>query len=455
MSTKSSRLPGKVLAAFTFNSLASNALMILNMYYLLFFYTDVLLIPPEAATVIFTIARFWDVINDPMMGVICDRTRSKEGKSRFWMRRVAIPGGVFLALSYFCPNWATPAKILWAGAMYILQGMAQTAISIPTNALIVTITSDRNERVLIGQLSAIPSTLANVLIPALTLPFASMFPSMGTGFFILAAIIGVLYITGILAVQHVTKGMDPDTSHAEFVDNNSKKKMSIFAMVKAGFQNKYSTLVLLANVSYMLLSGMMGSTLIYYMRYYVGNEGLMGTYSSALAVGMVLSILVMGFVAKKIGNANSVILGAALCLVAFVPRIITGDKVAWVFAICIAVMGFGSGLISNMAMQCRNDAITYSQLQGKDISGILISLYTFAQKLGNAVSSVIAAGLLAFVNYTPGEKPTEQAIHLFYAENILVPIGIALLVVVFMLAVSRMERKLVKDMAAADSQQAG
>ena len=455
MSPKPNRLPGKVLGPFILNKFANNALLMLNMYYLLFFYTDVLLIPPAAATVIFTIARLWDAINDPMMGAICDRTRSKEGKSRFWLRRIAIPGGVFLALSYFCPNWATTPKILWAGAMYILQGMAQTAISIPVEALVISIVPDRGERVRLGQLSAIPTMLTNVLIPAITLPFVRQFVTMGTGFFVLAAVIGVLYAASTLLLQHVTKGMDPDTSHAEFVDNSSQEKMSIFAMVKAGFQNKYSTLVLLANVSYMLLSGMMGSTLIYYMRYYVGNEGLMGTYSSALAVGMVLSILVMGFVAKKIGNANSVILGAALCLVAFVPRIITGDKVAWVFAICIAVMGFGSGLISNMVMQCRNDAITYSQLQGKDISGILVSLYTFAQKLGNAGSSVIAAGLLAFVNYTPGEKPTEQAIHLFYAENILVPIGIALLVVVFMLAVSRMERKLVKDMDAADSQQAG
>lgn len=115
MSKKSNRLPGKVIAAYTFSSLATNSMWMLNNYFLLFFYTDVLLIPAKAATVIFTIARFWDAINDPMMGVICDRTRSKDGKSRFWLRRIAIPGGVFLALSYFCPSWATPAKIIWAG----------------------------------------------------------------------------------------------------------------------------------------------------------------------------------------------------------------------------------------------------------------------------------------------------------------------------------------------------
>ena len=62
------KLPGKVIAAVTFNDLASNCMWMLINYYLLFFYTDVLLIPASAATVIFTIARIWDVINDPMMG---------------------------------------------------------------------------------------------------------------------------------------------------------------------------------------------------------------------------------------------------------------------------------------------------------------------------------------------------------------------------------------------------
>ena len=45
------KLPGKVIAAVTFNDLASNCMWMLINYYLLFFYTDVLLIPASAATV--------------------------------------------------------------------------------------------------------------------------------------------------------------------------------------------------------------------------------------------------------------------------------------------------------------------------------------------------------------------------------------------------------------------
>ena len=130
-----------------------------------------------------------------------------------------------------------------------------------------------------------------------------------------------------------------------------------------------------------------------------------------------------------------------------IPRIITGDKSIVVFFICIVLMGFGSGLIANMMRQCRNDAATYSQLQGVDISGALCSLYSFSQKLGQAVSAIIAAGLLAAVDYTPGETPDAATLDLFFAENLLIPMATVVAVVAFLIPVIRMEKKLVKDIA--------
>ena len=197
----------------------------------------------------------------------------------------------------------------------------------------------------------------------------------------------------------------------------------------------------------MLNAGLMGSTLVYYFRYNVGNDNLMGLYSTALMVGMLVCIPLMGLIARKLGNVKSVLLGAALCFMAGIPRIITGDKSIVVFFICIVLMGFGSGLIANMMRQCRNDAATYSQLQGVDISGALCSLYSFSQKLGQAVSAIIAAGLLAAVDYTPGETPDAATLDLFFAENLLIPMATVVAVVAFLIPVIRMEKKLVKDIA--------
>lgn len=448
------KLPARVVASYTFNSLATNSMWMLNNYFLLFFYTDVIRIPAAAASVIFLIARVWDAINDPMMGVICDKTKSKEGKSRFWMKRIAIPGGMFLALSYFCPDWATPAKILWAGFAYILQGMAQTAISIPNSALTVSITQDRTERVRLAQYTAVPSAAANALIPALTMPFVRSFGegNMRTGFFVLAAILGVLYALATLSIYWSTRGMDPDTSLSAADPAAAKKdEPSAFALIKAALQNKYCRLVTASYMCYLLLSGIMGSTLIYYFRYTVGNENLMGLYSTSAVIGMLVSIVTMRAMSKKFGNARTCMIGAAICFVAMIPRVITGDQYQSIFVACMILLGIGSGYVSEMSRQCNLDAATYARLHGDNNPSVVLSVFTFGQKFGQAVSSVIAAALLAAFHYTAGDVPSAAVQKLFYVENVIFPMVVAVILILLLTRLDKMEKQMVKELAAQNS----
>lgn len=450
------KLPARVVASYTFNSLATNSMWMLNNYFLLFFYTDVIQIPAAAASVIFLIARVWDAINDPMMGVICDKTKSKEGKSRFWMKRIAIPGGVFLALSYFCPDWATPAKILWAGFAYILQGMAQTAISIPNAALTVSITQDRTERVRLAQYTAVPSAAANALIPALTMPFVRSFGegNMRTGFFVLAAILGVLYTLATLFIYRSTKGLDPDTSvtQADASATEKKDEPSAFDLIKAALRNKYCRLVTMSYMCYLLLSGIMGSTLIYYFRYTVGNEDLMALYSTFAMVGMFVAIATMRAMSKKLGNAKTCMIGAFICVLAMIPRMITGDQYRSIFIICMILLGIGSGYIAQLMHQCNLDSATYARLHGDNNPSVVLSLFTFAQKFGQALSSVLAAALLAAFNYTAGDVPSATVQKLFYVENIIFPMFIAVIMIALLIRLDKMEKQMVRELAAQNSE---
>ena len=77
---KTGKLPISVKTSFAIADFGKNCLIIFNTYYLLYFYTDVIKMDPGIAAVIMAIARIWDAINDPMMGIIVDRTKSKEGK---------------------------------------------------------------------------------------------------------------------------------------------------------------------------------------------------------------------------------------------------------------------------------------------------------------------------------------------------------------------------------------
>ncbi|MDE7185745.1 MAG: MFS transporter [Lachnospiraceae bacterium] len=79
------KLPLKTKLALGFSGWANNLLILLNTYFLLYFYTDVVGISGGTAAAIMLIARVWDAVNDPMMGIIVDKTRLKEGKCRFWL----------------------------------------------------------------------------------------------------------------------------------------------------------------------------------------------------------------------------------------------------------------------------------------------------------------------------------------------------------------------------------
>ena len=76
-------LPWRVKILYAAGSFSKALLAVAMAAFMLYFYTDVCGIDSTVAATIILIAKIWDIINDPMMGAIIDRTRSKEGKCRF------------------------------------------------------------------------------------------------------------------------------------------------------------------------------------------------------------------------------------------------------------------------------------------------------------------------------------------------------------------------------------
>ena len=71
--------------AFASGELVYNLPWMLVSSYLSFFMTDVALIPAAAVSILFLVSRIWDAVNDPMIGSLADRTRTKMGRYRPWM----------------------------------------------------------------------------------------------------------------------------------------------------------------------------------------------------------------------------------------------------------------------------------------------------------------------------------------------------------------------------------
>jgi GPH family glycoside/pentoside/hexuronide:cation symporter len=115
-------------------------------FWMLIFYTDTFGISPAAAGTIMLIARVWDMITDPLMGIISDRTNTRWGKFRPFILLTAVPYAILAVLTFTTPDLSQTGKVIWAATTYFLLMTAYTAINLPYSSLMAVMTSDTNER---------------------------------------------------------------------------------------------------------------------------------------------------------------------------------------------------------------------------------------------------------------------------------------------------------------------
>ena len=142
--------------------------MVFTMYGL-YFYTDVFGISAAIVGSIFLVARIWDAVNDPIMGLIADRTRSRWGRFRPYLLWMAIPYGVIGFACFIVPDWSSSAKIFYAAVTYILFGMIYTAINLPYSGLMAVISPNSLERTKVASFRFIGANLGGLVV-ALCIP---------------------------------------------------------------------------------------------------------------------------------------------------------------------------------------------------------------------------------------------------------------------------------------------
>ncbi len=154
---------------------ASNILYQAWSFFLMIFYTDVFGIDAKVASFMFLITRVWDMVNDPIMGMIADRTNTRWGKFRPYLLWMAVPYGILACAMFITPDWSQNMKVVYAYVTYILATMAYTAINIPYSSLMAVMTPDPKERTTLSQYRFFFAFVGAMLITTFTLPLAKFF----------------------------------------------------------------------------------------------------------------------------------------------------------------------------------------------------------------------------------------------------------------------------------------
>jgi GPH family glycoside/pentoside/hexuronide:cation symporter len=144
-------------------------------FWILIFYTDTFGISPAVAGTIMLVARVWDTINDPLMGIISDRTNTKWGKFRPYILFTAVPYAILAVLTFTTPDLSQTGKVIYATVTYFLLMTAYTAINLPYSSLGAVMTSDTNERAGLFTFRFVSAFSGQLIVTGLALSMAIYF----------------------------------------------------------------------------------------------------------------------------------------------------------------------------------------------------------------------------------------------------------------------------------------
>lgn len=361
------------------------------------FMTDTMKIPVAAASMIMFVSTLWDAINDPIMGILADRTKTKVGRYRPYFIVAPILLTLFATLLWVNPDLPTGGKIAWVLVTYIGYGMTVTMYTMPQMAVLpacVKSNKTRNTIITMGAgTCAFAFTIGNIFTPQLTGFFQNL--GFSNGYVPLMLVCGVfafisfwgLYATSkekyLQPVQkgHAMKDLKLVLKHKELAPN-------IIAWI-------------MASMGY----GMMFATSVYYMTYYYERPDLISAYMGVISVGALISMVVLMPIVLKICKTGqkALIVSQVVSIVTYIILFFFG-KTSFTFLCVVTFISSCFSAMQNALVNVLvNDAIDYIQLrEGLSANGVISSIKGFAQKCGNTVVNSGILAILAATGYVAG-----------------------------------------------------
>lgn len=441
--------------AYGFGDLASVLYWQTFMLYLTYFYTDVALLPLGAASTMFLISRSWDGVNDPLMGIIADRTKTRWGKFRPYLLWLCVPFAFVGVLTFTVPDFGMTGKLIWAYATFILIMMLYTAINIPYTALLGVISPNSLERTTVSSIKFLFAFAAGVIVSATLLP---MVKTLGGGnnargwqlSFVIYGIAAVIFF--LIAFKGTRERVRPPK------DQQTTIKKDLVDLVT----NAPWLILLAATITFILFVAVRSSVTTHYFKYVIGTqqvalpflgsklysfETLVSAFNTIGQISSFVGVLLVNWVAHLMGKKKAFILLfviSILCTMAF--YILTAEQLGLIFLMQILGSMTG-GPLSVLLWAMYADTADYGEWKrGRRATGLVFSASTMSQKFGWAIGSFVVLRLMAQVGYEPNQVQTAESIHGLLLLFSLIPAAMGG-VSVLLLLIYPLNEKRVADMS--------
>jgi GPH family glycoside/pentoside/hexuronide:cation symporter len=388
----SERLPRLVKLAFGAGDLGPAIVAAINGFFLNAFLLDVAGLRPALAGTIFLITRIWDAVNDPLLGMLSDRTRSRWGRRRPWLLFAAIPFGLFFFLQWQVPPLSDMGKFWYYLIVALLLDTAYTAVNVPYASLTPDLTRDYDERTSLSSYRMSFSILGGVLAAFFHTVIVGRFADVRTGYMVSAAIWAVC----ITVPNWITFAFTRERAQEKVASDGP----GMFAGLAIAFRNKAFVLVTLIYLLSWLSIQFVQNNLILYVRYWMHGEPMFQYLIVAIQFSGFAFVWLWSRVSQRIGKQRTYYYGMSVwILVSLVLFFVQPSQMPLLFVLGI-LAGAGVSIGYLIPWSMIPDVIEWDELQtGQRREGVFYGFFVFMQKLGLSLGLAVSNFILEAAGY--------------------------------------------------------
>ena len=382
--------------------IAGNVVFTFLSTFMMFYLTDTVGMNVGIVGTLMAVSKLFDGVTDLFFGSLIDKTHTKMGKARPWMIYGFIGCAVCLAAIFMVPeSWGQTAQYAYFFITYtLLNAVFYTANNIAYASLTALITKNSAERVQLGSIRFMFAFGTAMVIQAVTLGIVKALGGGAEAWKLVAvgyAVIGL--ITNTISGLSVKELSSEELNEGE--EQSSEEKYTLVEGAKLLFSNKYYVMIcgvyLLVQLCIATLN--MG---VYYMKYILGDESLLGTFSLTMNIPVIIGLIITPWLVDKMrGMYKLNIIGYCIAVAGRILVMIAGymGNIPMMLLFSgFAAMGISplSGDLSALVASCSE----YTFLtKGKRIDGTMYSCSSFGTKVGAGIGTAVSGWLLAAAGF--------------------------------------------------------
>lgn len=411
METKK-KLSGGEKFAYGIGAVGKDMVYMLSASYILYYYQDIMGVSAVAMGIILFVARVFDAFNDPIMGVLVAKTKTRWGKFRPWLFVGTVLNAIVLYLMFAAPPTLSGSGLVaYAATTYILWGVTYTMMDIPYWSMVPAFTESGREREGLSALARSCAGVGSAIISIITVLSVSALGKMAGGttgtdierlgykyFALCIAVLFVIFTTITCAKIKEKSSVEMQTA-------------SVKEMFKALVQNDQAMTMVVAIVMINTALYITSNLVIYFFKYdfspaqWQANYTLFNTFGGGFQI---LAMMILFPLLRKFMNTMKIFyVSFTMAMVGYVILLgiaFSGTQQVYLLLIPAFLIMSAIGMLNVIVTVFLANTVDYGELRNhRRDESVICSMQTFVYKLASGVAALAASLVISIFHIQKDE----------------------------------------------------